>query len=168
MLHQSLFLVRGDSMSPALRDGDLALLAPGRPFIRDRSRRGGYGRGSVVVARMPAWGEAGGVRNSSFRIVVKRVVGRPGEYVRVGSDGAVSINDARLREPYLAAGAAAAGGPGLSWLCGDDEYFLMGDNRGDSADGRRFGPTPARDIIGRVWLKLPTHLLAGRRRRDDA
>lgn len=162
MLHQSLFLVRGGSMSPALRDGDLALLAPG--FCRS----GGYGRGSVVVARMPAWGAAGGVRNPFFQIVVKRVVGLPGEHVRVGSDGAVSIDDERLWEPYLAAGAAAAGGGELSWLCGDDEYFLMGDNRGDSGDGRRFGPTPADDIIGRVWLKLPTHLFTGRRSQGDA
>lgn len=147
---RSLFLVRGNSMSPALRDGDLIHVR------RVPSKGASYRRGSIVVAAMPSpSGE------DSLLTNVKRVVGLPGELVRVGSDGAVSVEGMSLSEPYLAVGARAAPGPGLLWLCEDDAYFLLGDNRADSWDSRRFGPIPASNIIGRMWLRLPTHRLLG-------
>jgi len=148
---RSLFLVRGDSMSPTLRDGDLMHVH------RMAGKSASYRRGSIVVAEMPS--PSG---DDSLLTNVKRVVGLPGELVRVGSDGAVSVEGISLSEPYLAVGARAASGPGLLWLCDDDAYFLMGDNRADSWDSRRFGPVPASSIIGRMWLRLPTHRLLGR------
>ena len=150
---RSLYLVRGDSMMPTLRDGDLI-------HVRRASSKGAsYRRGSIVVAEMPS--PSG---DNSLLTNVKRVVGLPGELVRVGRDGAVSIEGTTLAEPYLADGARAAPGPGLSWLCDDDEYFLMGDNRADSGDSRRFGPVPAANVVGRMRLRLPTHRLLGRSR----
>ena len=150
-LFHSLYLVRGDSMSPTLRDGDLI-------HVRRMSSKGAsYRRGSIVAAKMPS--PSG---DDSLLTNVKRVVGLPGELVRVGSDGAVSVEGISLSEPYLAVGARAAPGPGLLWLCDEDAYFLMGDNRADSWDSRRFGPIPASNIIGRMWLRLPTHRLLGR------
>ena len=152
---RSLYLVRGDSMGPALRDGDLM-------HVRRVSGKGAsYQRGSIVVAEMPSLSG-----DDSLLINVKRVVGLPGELVSVGNDGAVSIEGLSLSEPYLV-GAPAVPGPGLSWLCDDDAYFLMGDNRYDSWDSRRFGPIPASNIVGRMWLRLPTHRLLGRSSPDD-
>ena len=154
-MFRSLYLVRGDSMSPTLRDGDLI-------HVRRVSGKGAsYRRGSIVVAEMPS--PSG---DDSLLTNVKRVVGLPGELVRVGSDGAVSIEGISLSEPYLV-GAPAVPGPGLLWLCDDDAYFLMGDNRADSGDSRRFGPIPASNIIGKMWLRLPTHRLLGRSSPDD-
>ena len=151
LLFGSLYLVRGDSMSPTLRDGDLI-------HVRGVSGVGAsYRRGSIVVAET-----ASPSRGNSLVTNVKRVVGLPGELVRVGKDGAVSVEGTALSEPYLAAGAQAAPGPGLLWVCDDDAYFLMGDNRADSWDSRRFGPVPASSIVGRMWLRLPTHRLLGR------
>lgn len=151
VLSGSLFLVRGGSMRPTLRDGDLIL-------VRRVSGKGAsYQRGSIVVAEMPSLSG-----DDSLLTNVKRVVGLPGELVRVGNDGAVSIEGTSLAEPYLAVGAPATPGPGLSWLCDDDAYFLMGDNRADSGDSRLFGPVPASNIVGRMWLRLPTHRLLGR------
>lgn len=148
---RTLFLVRGDSMIPTLRDGDLI-------HVRRVSGKGAScQRGAIVVAEMPA--PSG---DNSLLTNVKRVVGLPGELVRVGRDGAVSIEGAALAEPYLTAGARAAPGPGLSWWCGDGEYFLMGDNRADSGDSRRFGPVPASGIIGKMRLRIPAHRLLGR------
>ena len=142
-------------MSPTLRDGDLI-------YVRRLSGKGAsYRRGSIVVAETPSPS-----RGNSLLTNVKRVVGLPGELVRVGNDGAVSIEGTSegtsLAEPYLAAGAQTAPGPGLLWLCDDDAYFLMGDNRVDSWDSRRFGPVPASNIVGSMWLRLPTHRLLGR------
>ncbi len=146
----SLFLVRGDSMHPALRDGDLI-------HVRRVSSRGtSFARGSIVVAGMPSLSG-----DNSLLINVKRVVGLPGELVRVDGAGAVSIEGTPLAEPYLAAGTQPSAGPGLSWLCDDNEYFLMGDNRADSGDSRRYGPVPDSNIIGRMRLRIPTHRLLG-------
>lgn len=148
---RSLFLVRGDSMLPTLRDGDLI-------HVRRVSSKGAsYQRGSIVVAKMPALSG-----DNSLLTNVKRVVGLPGELVRVANDGAVSIEGTSLAEPCLAAGTQPAAGPGLSWLCDDNEYFLMGDNRADSGDSRRYGPVPYSNIIGRMLIRIPTHRLLSR------
>ena len=149
---RSIFVVRGDSMTPTLRDGDLMLLAPAP------GRRGNYDRGAVVAARIPTSSAPG----AADAISVKRVVGLPGEYVRAGKDGSVWVEDELLCEPYLTTAARAAPGPGLSWLCGGDEYILMGDNRTDSWGSGQIGPVPASQIIGKAWLKLPTRRLLGR------
>ena len=149
---RSVFLVRGHSMSPTLRDGDLILISP---RLRKRGR---YDRGAVVVARIPT-SSASGVADS---ISVKRVVGLPGEYVRAGKDGSVWIDDELLDEPYLTPAAQRAPGSGLSWPCDDGEYVLMGDNRADSWGGRQIAPAPIEKIMGKVWLKLPTHRLLRR------
>ena len=148
---RSLFLVRGDSMSPTLRDGDLIYVR--RVWGQDAV----YRRGSIVVAETPSLS-----RGNSLLTNVKRVIGLPGELVRVGNDGAVSIEGTSLSEPYLDGSVRAAPGRGLLWMCDDNEYFLMGDNRADSWDSRRFGPVPASNIIGRMWLRLPTRRLLGR------
>ena len=125
-------------MAPNLSDGDLVHIVPRVLNVR------GFERGTVVVVR--GW-------QGSDRILVKRVVGLPGEQIRIGSDGSVSVNDAELREPYLGTGAGSVTTPGSQWLCGDDEYFLMGDNRADSGDSRRYGPAACDSIIGKVWLR---------------
>lgn len=149
----SLFLVRGDSMAPTLRSGDLIHVR------RTPGKGGSLERGSVVVAEMR-------VPDVQDRLVtsVKRVVGLPGELIGIREDGAVRIENETLQEPYLTPEARAAPGPGLTWLCDDDEYFLMGDNRTDSGDSRRYGPVPASSIVGTMRLRLPTHRLLGEKR----
>ena len=138
-------------MRPTLRDGDLI-------HVRRVSSIGAsYQRGSIVVAEMPSLSG-----DNSRLINVKRVVGLPGELVRIDGAGAVLIEAKSLAEPYLAAGTQPAAGPDLSWLCDDNEYFLMADNRVDSADSRRCGPVPDSNIIGRMLLRIPTHRLLGR------
>ena len=165
------FVVRGRSMLPTLRDGDLLQVIPHQPaafreppFPEPVSRRTPspeLRRGQLVIARLP---------NAPQRTVVKRIIALPGEYIRPDADGRITINDAPLPEPYLHPAAA----PGLpppsptsasasasfhfpAGLCGDDEYFILGDNRAlrESADSRRYGPAPASDIIGIVWFRWP-------------
>ena len=98
-----------------------------------------------MVARSPAL-------NGDFW--VKRVIGLPGEFIVLADGGGVLVDDARLCEPYRV-GAAHGGSRPSAWTCDDGEYFLMGDNRADSMDSRRYGPVHHSAIIGRVWLRWP-------------
>ncbi len=131
-------------MLPAFRNGDLLHVVP-RSWTP-----GGYPRGAVVIAESPA---------TSGEFWVKRVVGLPGELVAPGDSGKVLINDVPLPEPYLSPSPSS---PERTppWLCDHEEYFLMGDNRSDSFDSRRYGPVPFHAIIGHVWLRWPPRRVA--------
>lgn len=154
-LFRSHFIVRGASMFPALRDGDLVHILPRRWNAR------GFPRGALVVVSPPAAPSpaapppAASPAHHPRPILVKRIVALPGEYVRVNPEGTVAINDAPLDEPYPIFCAAGAMSRPAHWLCGADEYFIMGDNRADSGDSRRYGPVPYSRIIGRVWFRWP-------------
>ena len=127
--------VVGDSMLPALADGQYVLLRRG-PSLRNRLRRG-----DIVVLRHPVLGH---------QTYVKRVIGMPNEDIRLG-DGRVYIEGAHLEETYLRCPGSL--GQAREWWMGPDEYFVMGDNRLNSQDSRAFGPVTAMQIVGRVWFR---------------
>jgi signal peptidase I len=80
---------------------------------------------------------------------VKRVVGMPGDRIAV-RNGHVIRNGRRASEPFA---ATCGGGPACDLAAVDvpaGHYFLMGDNRGNSADSRYWGPVPRDQIIGRA------------------
>ena len=161
---RSHFRVHGDSMRPGLLPGDLLHVLP-RSWTP-----GEFQRGAVVVAMSP-------IDTGAFW--VKRVIGLPGELVAVSDDGQVLIDSAPLPEvPVPEVPVAEVPAPGarpadtrarvqstLPWLCDHNEYFLMGDNRADSNDSRRYGPVPSDSIVGRVWLRWPIRRAASTRRR---
>jgi len=126
-------------MRPQLAHGDLLHVLP-RSWTP-----AGFNRGAVVVAHSPAIPGA---------FWVKRVIGLPGEFIAVDDTGTVLIDDVALVEPYCSGLAASTRGV-PPWLCDDQEYFLMGDNRADSSDSRRYGPIALQNILGRVWLRWP-------------
>ena len=150
-LFRSHFRVHGDSMRPGLLHGDLLHVLPGS------WTPGGFERGAVVVAMSPV---AGG----SFW--VKRVVGLPGEFVAFDDYGAVLIDDAPLPEPYRSE-TPSERQTSPPWLCDDDEYFLLGDNRADSNDSRRYGPVSSQAIVGRVWFRWPRRHVPSTRERKQ-
>ena len=87
---------------------------------------------------------------------VKRIIGLPGETVFIDEYGTIFINDKPLIEDY---GNAVIENPGLAGepiLLGDDEYFVMGDNRNDSQDSRypNVGAVKREQILGKLWVQI--------------
>jgi signal peptidase I len=87
--------------------------------------------------------------NPGIKDLIKRVIGLPGETIS-GQNGAVYINGVLLKEPWLPKGVLTENVPTTKVPAGD--YFVMGDNRGDSADSRVIGPISGKLIIGRAFI----------------
>jgi signal peptidase I len=139
-------LVKGGSMRPTLDPGQRIAVAP-----LDRPPR----RGDLVVLQPP--------RDRELE-VVKRVVGLPGERVRLVA-GRLEVDGEPVPEPYLAGPVAGGVGPDgqdrspggwsggsgeLDLRLGPAEYLVLGDHRAASTDGRDFGPIAADALVGRV------------------
>jgi signal peptidase I len=118
-------LVRGGSMRPTLEPGQRLAVAP---LVRPPAR------GDLVVVR------------SHDREVVKRLVGLPGERVRLRG-GRLEVDGEVVPEPYLAGGSGAGE---LDLRLGPAEYLVLGDHRAASTDGRDFGPVGADALLARV------------------
>lgn len=87
---------------------------------------------------------------------IKRVIGLPGETVRIDWDGQIFINDELLEEDY---GKEVIDDPGIAEdgiTLGEDEYFVLGDNRNNSNDSRDpdVAAVSKSQIRGHVWLRL--------------
>ena len=87
---------------------------------------------------------------------IKRVIGLPGETVRIDEKGNILINGEILEESY---GKEVIQSPGRAYediVLADDEYFLMGDNRNNSTDSRdpSVGNVRRDEIVGRAWLRI--------------
>lgn len=88
---------------------------------------------------------------------IKRIIGLPGEKVEI-KDGIINIyneenpNGFTLDEKeYLSSQVKTK--PDITTILSDNQYFVMGDNRGASSDSRSWGPVPEKDIIGKVLLR---------------
>jgi signal peptidase I len=105
-------------------------------------------RGEVVVFRYPL---------DPSQYYIKRVIGLPGETLEA-TDGRIKIYNQQHplgfildESKYLSPNVPTYGD--FKQKIGDKEYFVMGDNRQSSFDSRRWGPVPAKNIIGRAWLR---------------
>jgi signal peptidase I len=83
---------------------------------------------------------------------VKRLIGLPGETVREDDRGNLYVDGKQLDERYLDPERKRedSGNPG-TWHVPQGEYFMMGDNRAQSCDSRRWGAVPRDNIIGKVF-----------------
>jgi signal peptidase I len=140
------FIVDGLSMFPTFNNGDYLIIDELTYHFETPQR------GDVMVFRYPG---------DTKIFYIKRVIGLPGETVHINS-GKVTITKTDgtslvLNEPYAVVEDATYT---LNTTLGSDQYFMMGDNRPASSDSRVWGPLPAKDIIGRVFIRLlpPTGL----------
>lgn len=87
---------------------------------------------------------------------IKRVIGLPGETVQITVEGDILINGEVLDESYGRETIESPGRASDPITLGDDEYFVMGDNRNYSADSREedVGNISRSDIIGRAWVRI--------------
>lgn len=87
---------------------------------------------------------------------IKRIIGLPGETVQIDEDGNIYINGELLEENYGKETIQNPGRAAQPITLGDDEYFVMGDNRNNSKDSRseEVGNVKRSQIIGRAWLRI--------------
>ncbi len=130
------FLVSGASMEPNISQSNYLIIDELTYRFREPMR------GEVIVFRYPG-------DNSTFYI--KRIIGLPGERVDV-EKSIVSIDGERIEESRYLKGIDTSGT--VHTTLSGDEYFVMGDNRGNSYDSRAWGPLGKKYIIGRALLRL--------------
>jgi len=126
----------GASMSPTLHDSERYVLNRWVYHVRDPKPQ------DIVVLRDPA--------DNCY--AVKRIVAKQGDRVFV-KDGHLFVNGKLVNEPYLAPNTQTYATPKYHdqmWICGVNQYFVLGDNRNNSADSRMYGAVPRENILGLV------------------
>ena len=142
--------VDGESMRDTLQDGDIVYVS------KPAYLRGEFNRGDVIICRYPNRNtqsnlNVGGSFEISFThhtLFVKRLIALPGDILEM-REGAVYVNGELVDESGIDMHSTSntTFGP---VLLGEDSYFVMGDNRGNSNDSRRVGPITRDMIVGRV------------------
>ena len=136
------YFIPSGSMEPTLKIGDKVLV---NKLSYDFHP---IHRGDIIVFKKPPNDFSVGITD-----LIKRVIGLPGETISSGPNGEVFINGALIKQPWLTAQAKANPGPPIPrMVIPAGEYFVMGDNRGDSSDSRAIGPISKKLIIGRAFL----------------
>lgn len=134
------FIVRGDSMVPTFHDKEYLI-------VEEVSyHTGDVHRGDVVVFKYPL---------DPKQYFIKRIVGLPGETISI-TNGQVTVRNSenpsgfQLDESYLSDWEDSRSPLTLE----NDEYFVMGDNRNNSSDSRRWGPVNEKLLVGRAFIRL--------------
>lgn len=133
--------VSGSSMEPTLHDGDSLL-------VDKLSYRFGDPKRYDIVIFPYQYG--------TKQYFIKRVIALPGETVRIDYDGNIYIDDVKLDEQYGAEIILDPGRAATEISLGEDEYFVMGDNRNHSMDSRdvSVGNIHKSDILGRALIRV--------------
>ena len=126
--------IYGSSMTPTLQDGEIIF--------------------SVKTADLEPGAIVAFYYNN--KILVKRVICGPGDWVNIDEDGTVYVNEVRLKEPYLAEKALGDCNIELPYQVPDGKIFVMGDHRSTSVDSRNtaVGCVAQEQIVGKIIFRI--------------
>lgn len=124
----------GSSMAPTLTDGDIVISVKGSDFEQ----------GDIIAFYY------------NNKILVKRVIAGPGDWVDIDEDGTVYVNGEELEEPYLVEKALGECDIELPYQVPESRVFVMGDHRSVSVDSRSsaVGCVSEELIVGRMVLRI--------------
>lgn len=133
--------VEGHSMEPALSDGDNLIVDKISYRFHDPVRF------DIII--FPYQWEP----NTYY---IKRIIGLPGETIQIDDEGNIYIDGEVLQEHYGLERIKNPGSAREPITLGEDEYFVLGDNRNNSEDSRftQVGVIHRDDIVGRAWLRI--------------
>lgn len=126
--------IAGTSMEPSLNDGDIVLLV----------KKNDLKSGDLCAFYY------------SNKILIKRVIATPGDYIWIESDGTVYLNGEPLDEPYVSVKALGECDVTFPYQVPENNYFVMGDHRETSIDSRSsvIGCIPEDQIVGKIICKF--------------
>ena len=126
--------IEGTSMEPTLVNGDIVLL----------TKTTAFGRGDICGF---AWNN---------KILIKRVIGIPGDWIEIDTDGTVYLNGEKLEEPYAEQIAFGECDLEFPFQVPQEQYFVLGDMRESSIDSRNtlVGCVENEQIIGKIFFRI--------------
>lgn len=126
--------VVGPSMSPTLTENDIVVINKLSYKLHK------INTGDVVIASV------------SDKYMIKRVIGLPGDELKM-VNGRIYLNG-ELFDDYVDINIEESGNLENGIKVGDNEYFIIGDNRNDSEDSRFYGTISKKNIVGKVAFRL--------------
>ena len=126
--------IEGTSMKPTLSNGDIVLLTKTTRF--ERGDLCGF-----------AWNN---------KLLIKRVIGLPGDWIEIDTDGTIYLNGDKLEEPYVQQMALGECDLEFPFQVPQEQYFVVGDMRESSIDSRNslIGCIPRDQIVGKVFFRV--------------
>ena len=126
--------IEGTSMEPTLSNGDIVLLTKTTRF--DRGNLCGF-----------TWNN---------KLLIKRVIGTPGDWIEIDTDGTIYLNGEKLEEPYVEQPAFGECDLEFPFQVPQEQYFVVGDMRESSIDSRNslIGCIPKDQIVGKVFFRV--------------
>ena len=126
--------IEGTSMEPTLHNGDVVLLMKTTRF--DRGDLCGF-----------TWNN---------KLLIKRVIGIPGDWIEIDTDGTIYLNGEKLDEPYVQQKAFGECDLEFPFQVPQEQYFVVGDMRESSIDSRNtlIGCIPKDQIVGKVFFRV--------------
>lgn len=126
--------IEGKSMEPTLVNGDIVLLTKTTNF--DRGELCGF-----------SWNN---------KLLIKRVIGIPGDWIEIDTDGTVYLNGEKLVEPYAQQLAMGECDLEFPFQVPQEQYFVLGDMRESSIDSRNtlIGCVEKDQIVGKVFFRI--------------
>ncbi len=134
MLWMPVLRTYGHSMKPTLNDGDVIISVKSNDFSK----------GDLIAFY------------SNNKLLVKRVIAGPGDWVTVEKDGAVFVNGERLSEPYIKEPAFGNTNVEFPYQVPESCWFVMGDHRSTSIDSRNtsVGCVYEEQVVGKVIFRV--------------